>query len=336
MRVLITGGAGYIGSHTVRRLLDLNCAVFVLDDLSTGHAWAIDPRAEFFEGSLSDKHFLQSIVHKNKITSVIHFAALSLVADSVKDPLSYYDNNITGLLGLLEACVESDVSSFILSSTASVYGEPPPETSFKIPEDALKNPINPYGNTKLACENLLIDFAKSPLAPPNFKYSILRYFNVAGASLDQNLGQASKVPSHLVKVASLVACGARQQLEIYGQDYLTPDGTCVRDYIHVEDLVSAHLDALNYIASGGSSEIFNCGYGSGFSVLEVIHAMKKVSQNNFLVKTSVRRAGDPAILVADNSKIKKILGWKPRYDDIELICKTAYLWEKKYLTSYDK
>lgn len=321
--ILITGGAGYIGSHAVKMFSDAGFKVFVLDNLYSGHRWAVDSRADFTEGDASDRSLVLSILKTNKIQAVIHFAGHIVVPESVVDPLKYYGNNSCCSKNLLECCIEAKIDNFIFSSTAAVYGMP---KHIPVREDELLNPINPYGTSKLITEWMLRDVSA---AFPEFRYVALRYFNVAGASLDGTIGQSTPDATHLIKVASQAACGMRESVDIYGTDYDTPDGTCIRDYIHVEDLVSAHLKALEYLLSGGQSDVFNCGYGKGMSVREILETVKKVSGKDFPVYEKERRAGDSEKLVSDCSKIKEILKWTPKNEDIELICRTAYEWEKK-------
>jgi UDP-glucose 4-epimerase len=321
MKVLVTGGAGYIGSHTVQKLLDAGHEPVIYDNLSTGFKEAIPAGVKFIHGDVRESDLLHRTMKEHPIEAVIHFAAKLIVPESVEKPLEYYDNNVNGTLRVLEACGKNKVSKFIFSSTAAVYGNP--EKS-PVTEDMMPAPINPYGSSKWMSEKILADYAK--VGGPN--YVILRYFNVAGAAVKGGNGQRTKNATHLVKVASEVAAKKRLHIEIYGKDYATSDGTCVRDYIHVEDLAMAHLQALNYLSHGGVSQIFNAGYGVGYSVRDVVQTMIKVSKTDFTIKEGPRRAGDPDSIVADSTKIQKTMGWKPQYNDIELICKTAYDWEK--------
>jgi UDP-glucose 4-epimerase len=323
--VLVTGGAGYIGSHTVRQLLAAGYRVVVLDDLSTGHRWAVAPQATLVVGNAGDATLAGALIEEHGVEAVVHFAGSIVVPESVADPLKYYGNNTAASRNLIEACVAKGVVRFIFSSTAAVYGIP---EKLPVPETAPTRPINPYGRSKLITEWMLEDVAASPAAR-GFKHVILRYFNVAGASLDGSLGQATENATHLIKVACEAACGIREKVTVYGTDYPTADGTCVRDYIHVEDLARAHVDALRYLEKGGASETFNCGYGRGFSVREVLRMVEKVSAVKLRIEDGPRRAGDTAELVAEAGKIRKVLGWKPEYDDLEVICSSAYRWEAK-------
>ena len=321
--VLVTGGAGYIGSHTTRQLLDAGFPVTVLDNLYSGFERAVDPRATFVKGDIADADLVDSVMMKHGIEAVVHFAGHIVVPESVADPLKYYDNNVAGSLNLLQCCVRAGVGRFVFSSSAAVYGIP---GSNPIDESVTPSPINPYGATKLITEWTLKDLAA---ALPAFRYVALRYFNVAGAHVGGELGQSTPEATHLIKVACEAACGKRDGMAIYGSDYDTPDGTCIRDYIHVDDLARAHLDALGWLADDGESVVLNCGYGRGHSVSEVIEQVRDVSGVDFPVEPAGRRAGDPAALVADNSRIRELFGWTPRYDDLALICRTAYEWERK-------
>ena len=333
-RVLVTGGAGYIGSHTTLQLVEAGHQVVVLDNLCAGHRWAVPERAEFEAGDIADPKAVKRIIDAHRIDAVIHFAAHTVVPESVTDPAKYYRNNVVGSLNLIETCLAAGVSRFVFSSSAAVYGAPNnDEPNHRIAETAATVPINPYGASKLMTEWTLRDLAASAAAHDDnrFGFVALRYFNVAGARADGTLGQATHQATHLVKVACQAACGVRDGLSLFGDDYPTPDGTCIRDYIHVEDLARAHLDALNYLDDGGASIIMNCGYGHGYSVAEVIECVKAVSGVDFPVTIAPRRAGDPPALVADNTRIRQCLGWSPRYDDLSTICRTAYQWEQALL-----
>ncbi len=325
MKILVTGGAGYIGSHVVKLLGERGSdEIVVLDNLSTGRTDAVlFGRLEVMD--LSEFEKVDQFMKKEKFDAVIHFAAKIVVPESVANPLLYYRNNTVNTINLINSCVKYGVGMFIFSSTAAVYGEP--EDGI-VNENSLLSPISPYGTSKLMSEFVIKDTA---FAHPEFKYVILRYFNVAGADPDGLIGQNFPDATHLIKVACQTALGMRESLSVFGTDFNTPDGTGVRDYIHVTDLASAHLAALDHLENGGNSDIYNCGYGKGTSVLEVIRSVRKVSDKDFPVQNSPRRAGDPAKLIADNSKILKELNWVPKFQDLNLICRTAYHWEKKIL-----
>ncbi|EKE06970.1 MAG: hypothetical protein ACD_18C00223G0005 [uncultured bacterium] len=333
-KYLITGGAGYIGSHVVKQLLDKKNDVVIIDNLSTGfnktintlqkHAESKKVKLSFYKVDLSNVKKVDEVFSKEKPKGVIHFAASIVVPESVSDPLKYYSNNTSNTIALLQTCIKHKVSKFIFSSTAAVYGEPD-EKSIPVSEDTRPCPINPYGRSKLFNEKIIQDVA---FANPKFKYVILRYFNVAGACVDGELGQSTENATHLVKICAETALGKRNKMKMFGTDYSTEDGTCIRDYIHVDDLASAHIKALSYL-NKNKSDIFNCGYGVGYSVQEVIDTMKKVSGVDFKVEKEKRRAGDSARLISDNNKIKNKMGWKPKYDNLELICSTALEWERK-------
>jgi UDP-glucose 4-epimerase len=323
--ILVTGGAGYIGSHTVRQLIAAGYRVVVLDDLSTGHRWAVAPEATLVVGNAGDQALVGALIEEQSVAAVVHFSGSIVVPESVTDPLKYYGNNTSASRNLIEVCVAKGVERFVFSSTAAVYGIP---EEMPVPETAPTRPISPYGRSKLITEWMLEDVAASPAAR-GFKHVILRYFNVAGASLDGALGQASANATHLIKVACEAACGMREKVTVYGTDYPTADGTCMRDYIHVEDLARAHIDALRYLEKGGASDTFNCGYGRGFSVREVLRMVEKVAGVKLKLEEGPRRAGDAAELVAQSGKASKALGWEPRYARIEQICSTAYRWEAK-------
>lgn len=321
-KILVTGGAGYIGSHVLKLLKNTSHEVVVLDNLSSGNQKYI-LTGKFIKADLRNIGELREIFKKHQFDSVIHFAGSIIVPESVAKPLEYYDNNVRASLNLLDCVQEFNVKNFIFSSTAAVYGL---EGEGLTDEDNVKKPINPYGHSKLMIEQVIQDLA---YAKKDFKFIILRYFNVAGADPDLETGQVGANSTHLIKVAMETATGRRKQMEIFGEDYDTPDGSCVRDYIHVLDLAQAHVDALTYLENGGSKQILNCGYSRGFSVKEVINMAKKVTGVDFKVVVVGRRAGDAATLVSDNSKIKAILNWKPKYQDLETIIRTAYQWEEK-------
>lgn len=321
MRVLVTGGAGYIGSHMVLELLDAGEDVVVLDNLSTGFRSAVPDAARFVEGNVGDMELVGRLLRDTPVDAILHFAGSIVVPDSVVDPLGYYGNNTCNSRNLLACAVDAAVPHFIFSSTAAVYGEPEQSPAA---EDAPLRPISPYGSSKLMTETMLADTARAhPL-----RYVALRYFNVAGADPQGRTGQSTPRATHLIKVASEAAVGLRAGLDVYGTDYPTPDGTCVRDYIHVTDLVRAHLDALRYLRAGGESVVLNCGYGRGFSVLEVVEAVKRVSGADFPVKTVERRPGDPPSLVAGAGRIRNVLGWEPRLNDLDTIVGHALDWER--------
>ncbi len=320
-RILVTGGAGYIGSHVVKALGERGYEIAVYDDLSTGHEWAV-LYGRLFKGDLADKVFLDKVLKEFKPDAVMHFAALIQVEESVREPLKYYSNNTFNTLILLEQMRENGIDNIIYSSTASVYGLP---ETISVYEDMPLKPINPYGSSKMVSERILKDLSFSS----SLKYVSLRYFNVAGAESGGKLGQDYKSATHLITRALKAAKGELTGIQMYGTDYPTPDGTCIRDYIHVEDIAEAHILALNYLMDGGVSDIFNCGYGHGYSVQEVINMVMKVTGASFVVEEVQRRQGDPPALVADNTKIKRKLGWNPRYDNLEYIIESAWKWEKK-------
>jgi UDP-glucose 4-epimerase len=320
-KIFVTGGAGYIGSHVVKALGEKGFEILVYDNLSTGHKEAV-LYGKLIQGDLADKDFLYKVLEEYKPDAVMHFAASIEVAESVKKPLKYYRNNTANTLNLLEVMKDLGIKNFIFSSTAAVYGNP---QEIPIKESAPLNPINPYGQSKAFVEGILKDLA---LADSSFRYVSLRYFNVAGADPEGRIGQSYKNATHLITRALKTAKGEYEKLYIFGTDYPTPDGTCIRDFIHVDDLAEAHVLALEYLLEGGNSDIFNCGYGHGYSVKEVVEAAKKVTGIDFPVEETGRREGDPAALVADSSRLKEKLGWKPKYDDLEFIIKTAWNWEK--------
>jgi UDP-glucose 4-epimerase len=322
MKVLVTGGAGYIGSHTVKKILDAGHDVVVYDNLSTGFREALPNGVDFIFGDVRDKLMLSRIMKDKGIQSVVHFAAKLLVPESIEKPIDYYENNTLGVVAVVQACIENKIDKIVFSSTAAVYGDANAVGS-GVSEISATAPLNPYGQSKLMSEKIILDSE----AAYGIRAACLRYFNVAGAAIDGRNGQRTKNATHLIKVASEAACGKRAVLGIFGSDYQTPDGTCVRDYIHVEDLADLHVLALGYLEGGGKSEVFNCGYGHGFSVREVIRAVKKVSGVDFLVEEKGRRAGDAASLIADSSKVKKTFAWIPAHDNLELICRTAFQWE---------
>jgi UDP-glucose 4-epimerase len=319
--VLVTGGAGYIGSHVVRQLGAQGYPVVVYDDLSSGHAWAV-LGTDLVVADLADRERLEAVLAGARFEAVLHFAASIWVGESVREPARYYRNNVVNALGLFELAARHGVSRIVLSSSAAVYGEP----DVAVIEETLPlAPINPYGASKMMAERILADLASAA----GLRYVILRYFNVAGADLEGRIGEATPNNSHLVKVACEAALGIRPGMAINGVDYPTPDGTCVRDYAHVEDVAAAHIEALRYLERGGSSDIFNCGYGHGFSVREVLDTVARVSGAALPITEGARRPGDPAVLVAANAKIREVLRWQPRYDDLTFIVETAWAWEQK-------
>jgi UDP-glucose 4-epimerase len=322
MTVLVTGGAGYIGSHMVHALLDAGERVVVLDNLSTGFAWAVPAAAPLIVGNSGDQALAGSIMRDHDVDAIIHFAASVVVPDSVRDPLGYYRNNTVNSRALVECAIEHGVRHFIFSSTAAVYGNP---VEIPVREDAPTMPISPYGWSKLMTEIMLRDASSAH----GLSHAILRYFNVAGADPQGRTGQSTAGATHLIKVAVETALGLRDELNVFGTDYATPDGTCIRDYIHVADLVLAHRAALRALRSGAPSLTLNCGYGHGFSVHEVIDAVKRIAAVDFRVKHAPRRAGDAAMVVADTSQIRQKLAWRPQYDDLAAIVRDALAWERK-------
>jgi UDP-glucose 4-epimerase len=321
MTILVTGGGGYIGSHMVHALADAGEAVAVIDNLSTGFRSALPMSAPLVVGDVGNQTLVADLIRSHGVTEIIHFAASIVVPDSVRDPLGYYRNNTMNARALLEVAVMTGVHRFIFSSTAAVYGNP---SRVPVAEDAPLLPMSPYGSSKLMTEIMLKDVA----AAHDLKFAILRYFNVAGADPKMRTGQSTVGATHLIKVAVETALGLRPQLDVFGSDYATPDGTCIRDYIHVTDLVRAHSAALAHLRGGGASDTFNCGYGRGYSVLDVIESVKRVSGADFAVRHSARRPGDPAQIVADACRIRATLGWMPQFDDLDTIVRHALAWER--------
>ncbi len=321
--VLVTGGAGYIGSHVVRQLCEAGERVVVLDDLSTGFRSAV-PDGLLVTGNTGDRDLVSKLLAEHRITTILHFAAHTIVPESVSNPLKYYGNNTCATRNLLECAVGAGVKHFIFSSTAAVYGIP--ENGIAS-EDTPTAPINPYGSSKLMSEWMLRD---ADLAHA-MSYVALRYFNVAGADPGGRIGQSTRLATLLTKVACEAAVGKRPHVSIYGTDYPTPDGTGIRDYIHVEDLATAHIDALRYLRDGGKSSVLNCGYGHGYSVREVLAAVERCSGITLTKKEEPRRAGDPPVLVAAAERIRSVLGWTPRFDDLDLIVSSALHWEQRLL-----
>ena len=322
MTILITGGAGYIGSHMVHELVDAGEPAVVLDNLSTGFRFLIPSAVPFVAGSTGDRELVAKTIQRYGVDAIIHFAASIVVPESVRDPLGYYRNNTMNTCALLEVAAEAGVNQFIFSSTAAVYGNP---TDVPIREDAATAPISPYGSSKLMSEIMLHDAGKAY----GLRFVVLRYFNVAGADPKGRTGQSTPQATHLIKVACETALGKRMKIDVFGTDYPTPDGTCIRDYIHVSDLARAHSAALAYLHRGGLSATFNCGYGRGASVFEVIDAVRRASGRDFAVEISGRRPGDPAELVANVDRIRATLDWRPQFQDLDTIVAHALAWEKR-------
>ena len=322
MKVFVTGGAGYIGSHMVHELVDAGEPVVVLDNLSTGFRFLLPNSVPFVAGSTGDGELIGNTIARHGITAIIHFAASIVVPESVADPLGYYRNNTMNTCTLLDAAIKSGVRQVIFSSTAAVYGN---AEQTPVREDAATLPISPYGTSKLMSEIMLHDAGKAH----GLRFVALRYFNVAGADPKLRTGQSTAGATHLIKVACEAAIGKRAKLAVYGTDYPTPDGTCVRDYIHVSDLARAHSAALGYLRRGGASATFNCGYGRGASVLEVIDSVRRVSGRDFPVEISGRRAGDPPALVANVDRIRSMLDWRPQFQDLDTIVAHAFAWERR-------
>lgn len=328
MKILVLGGAGYIGSHTVYRLIEQGNEVVIFDNLETGHIEAVHPNARFYKGDLRNRAEIDAVLDKeNNIDAVIHFAANSLVGESMTNPLKYYDNNLCGTKVLLESLVDHNIKNIVFSSTAATYGEP---KHTPILEDDPTNPTNCYGETKKAMERMFYWTQQAH----GLKYVSLRYFNACGAHISGRIGEAHNPETHLIPIILQAANGTRDHISIFGTDYNTPDGTCIRDYIHVTDLAQAHILAVEYLLNGGESNIFNLGNGVGFSVREVIETAKKVTGKDIKVVEEDRRAGDPAILIASSDKAKNILGWKPEYDDLSTIIETAWKWHSSHLNGY--
>lgn len=329
MKLLVLGGAGYIGSHTATELLDNGHEVVIADNLVTGYREAVPEKATFYQGDLRDKDFLVDLLTKEKVDAVIHFAAFSLVGESVTNPLKYYENNLYGTKVLLDAMIETGVDKIVFSSTAATYGEP---ENIPILESDRTCPTNPYGETKLAMEKMISWAAKAH----GLHFVSLRYFNACGAHKSGKIGEAHNPESHLIPLMLQVPNGRREFVSIYGNDYDTPDGTCIRDYIHVTDLAKAHILAVEYLMNGGESDIFNLGNGVGYSVKEVIETARKVTGHPIPAKEEARRAGDPARLVASGEKARKILGWEPEIKDLADIISSAWKWHKAHRDGYSK
>jgi len=321
MKIFVTGGAGYIGSHVVKALGEAGHEIAVFDNLSTGNAWAV-LHGDLITGDLADKDALERAIKAFRPDAVIHFAASIQVEESVRRPLEYYRNNLANTMNLVEVMTGNGVNNLIYSSTAAVYGIP---ATVPVSETASFAPINPYGASKAMVENILRDLSHAS----DFRYVALRYFNVAGADAQGRIGQAYQAATHLITRALKTAIGEFDKLLVFGTDYKTSDGTCVRDYIHVEDLAQGHLCALDHLVATGRSDVFNCGYGHGFSVRDVVQIAHEVTSVDFLVEDAPRRAGDPPMLIADSAKLRGATGWAPRYDDLSIIVRTAWEWEKK-------
>ncbi|MDO5519455.1 MAG: UDP-glucose 4-epimerase GalE [bacterium] len=329
MRILVLGGAGYIGSHVVSELIDQGNEVVIADNLETGHIEAVHPKATFYKGDIRNKEFIDSVFEKEQIDGVIHFAANSLVGESMTNPLKYYNNNLYGTMVLLESMVAHNVKKIVFSSTAATYGEP---ESIPILETDRTEPTNPYGETKLSMEKMM----KWTDQAHGLRYVALRYFNACGAHESGRIGEAHNPETHLIPLILQVPNGQRSSISIYGDDYDTKDGTCVRDYIHVTDLAEAHILAMKYLMEGKESNVFNLGNGVGFTVKEVIETARKVTGHPIPAEVTPRRAGDPAKLIASSEKAKKVLGWNPQHADLEEIIESAWKWHKTHPNGYDK
>ena len=327
MSILVCGGAGYIGSHTVHELVNQGKEVIIVDNLQTGHMKAVNPKAKFYKGDIRDAEFLDKVFSENKVEAIIHFAANSLVGESMEKPLLYFNNNVYGMQVLLESMVKHDIKNIVFSSTAAVYGEPK-----KIPilEDDETNPTNTYGETKLTMEKMMKWVNKAY----GITFVSLRYFNACGALLDGSIGEDHFPESHLIPLILQVPLKKRDAITVFGEDYETPDGTCIRDYIHVLDLADAHIKAVDYLQKGNESNIFNLGNGVGFSVKEIIDSAKQATNEDIKVVIGERRAGDPAKLIASNEKARKILGWEPKYTDVKDVIGTAWGWHKNHPDGY--
>jgi UDP-glucose 4-epimerase len=321
MSVLVTGGAGYVGSHMVLALCDAGHDVVVLDNLSTGMSWAVAPQARLIEGDIGDDDLTLKIINEYGVDAIVHFAGSIIVPESMSDPLGYYLNNTVKSRSLIHSAVKVGVPHFIFSSTAAVYGNP---KTVPVREDDKLLPISPYGTSKLMTELMLRDTSVAH----DLNYVALRYFNMAGADPKGRSGQSTPQATHLIKVACETALGKRDHLQVFGRDYETPDGTCLRDYIHVSDLVQVHLDALSYLRGGGESQVFNCGYGQGYSVLDVVGAVERAAGLGLDVRDAPRRPGDTAEIIANADRARSVLEWQPQHDDLDLIVASALAWEK--------
>ena len=328
MAILVCGGAGYIGSHAVHVLIEKGEEVVIVDNLQTGHRAALHPKAKFYEGDIRDAAVLDKIFTENDIEAVIHFAANSLVGESMEKPLLYFNNNVYGMQVLLEGMVKHSVDKIVFSSTAATYGEP---KRVPIHEDDETNPTNTYGETKLTMEKMMKWVSRAN----GVRYVSLRYFNAAGALPDGSIGEDHKTETHLIPLILQVPTGRRDHITVFGDDYPTPDGTCLRDYIHVVDLADAHVLALEYLRKGGASDIFNLGNGQGFSVKEMIAAAEKATGRSIKVEIGARRAGDPAQLIASSEKARSVLGWKPQFTDVEQVIGTAWKWHESHPHGYE-
>ncbi len=327
MKILVLGGAGYIGSHTVYELIEAGHDVVVIDNLLTGFQAAVHPKAKFYEGDIRDKSFLNEVLGREKIDGIIHFAASSQVGESMVDPLKYYNNNLCGTEILLECMVAHGIDKIVFSSTAATYGEP---ESIPIVETDRTNPTNCYGETKLSMEKMFYWTSKAH----NLRYVSLRYFNACGAHPNGFIGEAHNPETHLIPLILQVPNGKREYISIYGNDYDTKDGTCVRDYIHVNDLAQAHILAMEYLAKGGESDVFNLGNGVGFTVQEVIKTAREVTKHEICAREEARRTGDPSVLIASSDKAKRVLGWRPKYADLRVIIETAWNWHVNHPEGY--
>lgn len=327
--ILVLGGAGYIGSHTVYELIDAGEKVVVVDNLLTGYRKAIHPEAVFYEGDIRDRAFMDTVFEKENIDGVIHFAASSQVGESMKDPLKYYSNNLCGTEVLLESMVAHGIDKIVFSSTAATYGEP---ESIPILETDRTVPTNCYGETKLSMEKMF----KWTAQAHNLRFVSLRYFNACGAHPNGLIGEAHNPETHLIPLVLQVPNKQREYISVFGNDYNTKDGTCVRDYIHVNDLAQAHILAMDYLRKGGESNIFNLGNGIGFTVKEVIETAKEVTQYNIPIREEERRAGDPSTLIASSERARNVLGWKPQYEDLKKIIETAWIWHKTHPHGYEE
>lgn len=329
MAILVLGGAGYIGSHTVYELIENGEEVVIADNLSTGYIQAVHPKAKFYKGDIKDKAFIDNLFKTEKIDAVIHFAASSLVGESMTNPLKYYDNNLYGTMVLLQSMVENNIDKIVFSSTAATYGEP---ENIPILETDKTEPTNTYGETKLSMEKMF----KWVSQAHNLRYVSLRYFNACGAHKSGEIGEAHNPETHLIPLILQVPNNKRSEIKIFGDDYNTPDGTCIRDYIHVTDLAQAHILAVKYLQEGRESNVFNLGNGVGFSVKEVIEVARKVTGHPIPAVISEKRAGDPAQLIATSEKAKKVLGWNPQHADLSEIVASAWLWHKNHPNGYEK